>query len=217
MTSQTPSPRPYRGVPADQRRARRRAALLEAGLQLLGTRGWAATTVRGVCAQAGLNDRYFYENFPDRDALLLAIIDEQAAQGTAQILDAAGRSPRHLRERTRAAVAATVDFLSEDPRRGHILAHEFPAAPLLQERRRKIIHTLADIFTAQTHELVDRVALSDTDLRLTALTLTAGVWELLTDWFRGDLDIGRDHLVDYTVALILTTTELAAKARPDLV
>ncbi len=197
-------------MPAEQRRALRRAALLEAGLELLGTRGWAATTVRGVCTQAGLNDRYFYESFADRDALLLAIVDEQAARGTAAILDAARSSPRDLQERVRASVDATVDFLTADPRLSRILAHEFPAHPLLQERRRQIIQSLTTIFTAQTRELLDPHPLSDTDLELTGLTLTSGLWDLIAAWLRGELGITRDHLVDYTVALLLTTTDLAA-------
>lgn len=208
MTS--PRTRPYRGVPAEQRRALRRAALLEAGLELLGTSGWAATTVRGVCTQAGLNDRYFYENFTDRDALLLAIVDEQAARGTAEILDAARRSPRRLQDRIRACVDSTVDFLTGDPRLSRVFAHEFPAHPLLQERRRQIIQSLTTIFIAQTREVLDPLPLSDTDLGLTGLTLTSGLWDLLAAWLRGDLGIGRDHLVDYTVALLLTTTDLAA-------
>ncbi|TDD60824.1 TetR/AcrR family transcriptional regulator, partial [Actinomadura darangshiensis] len=201
---------PYRGVPADQRRARRRAALLAAGLELLGTQGWAATTVRKVCAEAGLNDRYFYENFPDRDALLLAIIDDQVAQGTDVILSAAREAPRHPRPRTRAVVTAILDFLTGDPRRAHILTHAFPASPLLQRRRVEIIRTMAAIFAAQTHETLDQVLLPDVDVELTGLTLTAGLWELFTTWFRGDLGIDRDHLIDYTVALVLSTTELAA-------
>ncbi|MEU4834985.1 TetR/AcrR family transcriptional regulator [Streptosporangium sp. NPDC023615] len=209
MTSQTPAPRPYRGVPAEQRRALRRAALLEAGLELLGTRGWSTATVRGVCTRAGLNDRYFYESFADLDALLLTVVDEQAAQGTAVILAAARNAPQRLRARTRAAVEAIVDFLAADPRRARILAHEFPANPLLQRHRRGIVQTLAAIFITQVHELLEEVPLSDTDLELTALTVTNGLWELLTSWFRGDLDTGRDHLVDYAVAFLLTTTELA--------
>ncbi|MFD0533009.1 hypothetical protein ACFQY7_03690 [Actinomadura luteofluorescens] len=48
------------------------------------------------------------------------------------------------------------------------------------------------------------------DVELTGLTLTAGLWELFTTWFRGDLDVDRDHLIDYTVALMLSTIELAA-------
>ncbi|MEO3828193.1 TetR/AcrR family transcriptional regulator [Actinomadura sp. B10D3] len=209
MTSEPPNARPYRGVPADQRRARRRAALMEAGLELLGTRGWAATTVRQVCAEAGLNDRYFYENFPDRDAFLLAIIDDQVARATDVILSAARQAPRQLQPRTRAVVTAILDFLTGDPRRAHILTHAFPASPLLQRRRIEIIRTMTAIFTAQTHETLDQVLLPDADIELTGLTLTAGLWELFTTWFRGDLGIDRDHLVDYTVALVLSTTELA--------
>lgn len=196
-------------MPAEQRRARRRAALLEAGLEVLGTRGWAAATVRGVCGQAGLNDRYFYESFADLDALLLAVADDQAARCTGLILDVARRAPRRLRPRTRAMVTAMVDFLAADPRRARILAYEFPANPLLQERRRRIIGELTGIFTAQVHELFDEVPLGPADLEMTALTVVSGLWELLAAWFRGEVDTGREHLVDYIVALVLTTTDLA--------
>jgi AcrR family transcriptional regulator len=197
-------------VPAGERRARRRAALLAAGLELLGTQGWGATTVRKVCAEAGLNDRYFYESFPDRDTLLLAIIDDQVAQGTDVILTAAREAPRDPQARTRAVVTAILDFLTGDPRRAHILTHAFPASPLLQRRRIEIIRAMAAIFAVQTHETLDQVLLPDIDVELTGLTLTAGLWELFTTWFRGDLEIDRDHLIDYTVALVLTTIELPA-------
>nr|WP_276514223.1 TetR/AcrR family transcriptional regulator [Actinomadura citrea] len=183
---------------------------MAAGLELLGTQGWAATTVRKVCAEAGLNDRYFYESFPDRDALLLAIVDEQVALGTDVILSAARRAPRHPQARTRAVVTAVFGFLTTDPRRAHILTHAFPSSPLLQRRRIEIIRTMAAIFAAQTHETLDQVPLPDVDVELTGLTLTAGLWELFTTWFRGDLDVDRDHLIDYTVALVLSTVELAA-------
>ncbi|MFB4314945.1 TetR/AcrR family transcriptional regulator [Actinomadura sp. 21ATH] len=210
MTSEPPRARTYRGVPAEQRRARRRAELLRAGLELLGTQGRAAMTVRKVCAEAGLNDRYFYENFPDRDALLLAVVDEQIARGTDVILSAARQAPRHPHARTRAVVTAVLDFLTTDPRRARILTHEFPASPLLQRRRLEIVRSLAAIFAAQAAEVMDEPALPGGDLELTGLTLTAGLWELFTTWFRGELDIDRDHLVRYTVALILSTADLAA-------
>ncbi|MBB6550653.1 TetR/AcrR family transcriptional regulator [Nonomuraea rubra] len=208
MTPHPTSVRPYRGVPAEQRRALRRAALLEAGLDVLGTGGWATVTVRGVCSRAGLNDRYFHESFSDLDALLLAVVDDQAAQVTDLITAVAARSPRRLRARATAVVSAIVDFLAADPRRARILAYEFAAGPLLQERRRQIIATLAGIYLDQARELFGETPLSETDLRMTALTVVSGLWELLSAWLRGDVDTGRDHLVDYIVALLLTTTEL---------
>jgi AcrR family transcriptional regulator len=203
------NPRSYRGVSAAERRARRRAALLEAGLESLGTLGWSGTTVRGVCAQAGLNDRYFYESFADLDTLRLAVVDELMAEGTAAIV-AATHTPRDLRGRTRAVMTAIVDFFTADPRRAYILVHEFQSSPLLQDRRRRLIQDLVALFTGQVHEILGEVPVGDTDIELTALTLIGGGFELITTWLRGDLRVTRDHLIDFIVALMLTSTDLAA-------
>src|SRR5690606_10883397 len=39
----------WAGVPPEDRRAERRSLLLDAGFDLLGSEGWAGTTVRAVC------------------------------------------------------------------------------------------------------------------------------------------------------------------------
>ncbi|MEO5873821.1 MAG: TetR/AcrR family transcriptional regulator [Streptosporangiaceae bacterium] len=203
-----PIVRPYRGVPAEERRVLRRRALLDASLDLLGTEGWANATVRGVSTRAGLNDRYFYESFPDLDALLLAVVDEQAGLGTEVILAAAAAAPRQLRPRSRAVVTAILDFLAEDPRRARILSHEFPSNVLLQDRKRAILGSLTAIFTTQLYDVLDGVPLSAEDVHLTALTVNAGLWEVVTLWLRGDLATTRAHLIDYTVAFLSLTTAL---------
>lgn len=59
------------GLEVGERRERRRVALIEAGLEVFGTVGYAESTVEALCAQAGIrNKRYFYEPFPDREALI---------------------------------------------------------------------------------------------------------------------------------------------------
>lgn len=65
--------RAYGGVSLGERVSERRARLIEAGVELFGTRGLRATTVRSVCAEAGLTDRYFYESFATLEALLQAV------------------------------------------------------------------------------------------------------------------------------------------------
>ncbi|WP_160146903.1 TetR/AcrR family transcriptional regulator [Thermomonospora echinospora] len=208
MSQQRPTVRPYKGVSAAERMAQRRAAIMEAAWDLLGTEGWQAATVRGISSRAGLNDRYFYESFTDLGALLLAVVDDQAARGITAILEVARSAPRHLRTRTQVVVTAIFDFLAEDPRRAQVMAREFPASPLLQSRKHEIVQAVMEIFIAQVHELLDEVPLSPEDLRLTALTITAGIWETITLWLRGDLDTSRDHLIDYIVALLMATTAL---------
>ena len=56
MSTRVPQ-RAYGGVSADDRIAARRTSLLDAGLELFGTDGFAATGVKDVCRQAGLTDR----------------------------------------------------------------------------------------------------------------------------------------------------------------
>src|SRR5690606_34519492 len=65
----------WAGVAPEDRRAERRALLVQAAFELLGTEGWQATTVRAVCQRAALNPRYFYESFHDLDELLVAVYD----------------------------------------------------------------------------------------------------------------------------------------------
>ena len=94
----------WKGIPADRRREERRRRLLDAGFDLLGREGWAATSVRAVCRAAGLSSRYFYESFADLDALVVAIFDEVVAQTTSRILGAIADAPRSTRAAARAAV-----------------------------------------------------------------------------------------------------------------
>lgn len=65
--------RAYGGLSGADRVAARRARFLDAGRALFGSQGLRATTVRGLCAEAGLTDRYFYESFASVEALLGAV------------------------------------------------------------------------------------------------------------------------------------------------
>ena len=107
--------RTYRGVPVEHRRALRRERLIEAGLEEIGTRRYDNITVKDVCRRAGLTERYFYEHFSDRAALLVGVFDAVIAIVTAAAFAASDAAPPDLEERTRAGLTAFVDALT-DPR-----------------------------------------------------------------------------------------------------
>src|ERR1700743_1493019 len=65
--------RSYGGLAMEERVAARRARFIEAGVELFGTQGFRGATVRGICAAAGLTDRYFYESFASLESLLAAV------------------------------------------------------------------------------------------------------------------------------------------------
>jgi AcrR family transcriptional regulator len=65
--------RNYAGEAAGDRTARRRRQLLDAGLEIFGTTGYRKATVRLICREAKVADRYFYEEFSSTEDLLLAV------------------------------------------------------------------------------------------------------------------------------------------------
>jgi AcrR family transcriptional regulator len=175
---------------------------VEAGLELLGTQGWAGTTVRGVCARASLTERYFYESFVDRDALLLAVFDEVAAGGTSAIIRAVNGT-HEPREAAAAAFGAFVGYLTEDPRRGRVLLLEAHASEALQRRRYQALRAFALLAVEHGRPRLGPDAPSETDALLTALALVGGLAELLICWLNGDLDVPRERLVDHCAALLV--------------
>jgi AcrR family transcriptional regulator len=74
------SGRTYAGESASDRHARRRRQLLDAGLEVFGTSGYRSATVRQLCREAQVSDRYFYEQFDSTEDLLLAVYGECTAR-----------------------------------------------------------------------------------------------------------------------------------------
>ncbi|WJR32215.1 TetR/AcrR family transcriptional regulator [Mycobacteroides immunogenum] len=195
--------RTYGGATSGERRARRRAALLDAALDLVAGSGVKGITVRGVCAEARLNDRYFYESFRSTDELVLAMLDAQMLAGSAAIIEAIAKSSTSNDPvvRTRAAVGSGLRFLTADPRRGRLLV-ESQATEGLAARRRDLVKTLAQVMADQGRVLLPADDALDPDLDLATFTLVSGGLDLVTTWFRGELDITRDRLEDFLVALV---------------
>ncbi|MFE7214075.1 TetR/AcrR family transcriptional regulator [Streptomyces sp. NPDC001698] len=67
-----------------------RRLLLESGLELFKTKGYAATTVDDIATAAGTTRVTFYAYFPSRSDLMRALIDEQLNEVLQRV-----RSPEH--------------------------------------------------------------------------------------------------------------------------
>ncbi|MFF4802213.1 TetR/AcrR family transcriptional regulator [Streptomyces sp. NPDC001351] len=53
------------------------AALLDAAFELFAEQGYGATSIADIAARAGLTKGAFYSNFDSKDALFLALFDQQ--------------------------------------------------------------------------------------------------------------------------------------------
>ena len=202
----------YGGASPAERTAKRRAALCEAALDLLAEGGWERVTVRGVCTRAKLNDRYFYESFRDPASLLLAVREQVTAEAFAVVVKAIADTEPDPEIRVRAVVEALVGFFTDDARRGHLLVQS-QATEELRKARQASIRAMARLVADQGVAMLGTQAPAEQDRELAALTLVHGTLELFASWLRGELDTTRDHLVDFLVAMVRTTEDLAAALR----
>ena len=187
----------YAGVTADERRARRRAALIEAGVDILGTRGFIDTTVTAVCAASGVTERYFYENFAGRDAFLSAVYEHLLVITQRAMIEAVLAAPGSADAKARAAIGAFVDLVVADPRLARVGFVESLAHPTLRALRQTSLLSFSELVVAQAAEFYGPALAEQTEqVRLAAVLLTGGLFETLVHWLDGHLALTRDEVVD---------------------
>lgn len=189
--------RSYGGVSAEDRRADRRAKLLAAGRKAWAESGPAGVKVRGICALSGLTDRYFYEHFANRDALLLAVADDVRDQLLGAMVAAGLNTEGSAEAKLRAALRAFFDTAAADPQIMRIVTSDTAGVPGLAERRRDVLTTIADLVVQYAPAVLGVEDYDPEQLRRAAMFVTGGVNQLIEAWLGGEI--------------VMTTTELAAE------
>ncbi|WP_433713640.1 TetR/AcrR family transcriptional regulator [Nocardia sp. CA-084685] len=213
QTTGGPTKRAYGGVSADERRAQRRTTLLDAALEIIGTQGIAKLTVSGLCAQAGLNERYYYESFDSRDAVLAALIDRIAEELAGAIIGALQTAPADTRAKAHAAISAGIHLLTDDPRKAHVALVAGMATPELRARTNQTVRVFARIVAA---EGIDFYGITDPNpdptIDFRATYLVGGLVQTLTAWLQNDLPLTRQELIDHTTdVFVLLAEDLASR------
>ena len=129
QTSKTKE-RQFKGLSLTERKQARREKLIEAGIEAYGTHGFFAVTVKDICNEAKLTERYFYESFKKSDELFqtifLTLID-QLQHNVMQAIMQASSDPRKMIE---AGLTALLTTLRDNPRMARII---YIDAMLVQE------------------------------------------------------------------------------------
>jgi AcrR family transcriptional regulator len=203
--------RDYDGKTATERIAERRERLIDAGVELFGERGYAATSIRAVLQQAGLRDRYFGESFADLDSLLAAVysrlIDEEISGCTAAIDKTNGGS-----EGARAMIDTITRSFAKNPGKARIKSLEvLSGGPVAREQRhaglRRLAELVADLLPPTT-------ALKRSDVLLLGLGIVAAADELLVMWMDSAAGLTRDRVVDTVMLMFDATAQHIRSTRP---
>ena len=195
----------YRGMSAVERSAARRAQLLEATLEVWGAEAGPPVTMTRICAEAGLTERYFYEQFTSLEAALEALLQQLSAQITELTVAAIEQTPGGPAERFRAAVAAVVDLVTGDPRAGRVVLLRADSRPELRPLRSRLRLDLAQVAAAEARELYAGEAWSVREGELIGLTFLGGVEVLLASYLDGSLQATPEELVETATRVFVAT------------
>ncbi len=199
----------------EARRAARRAQLIDAAIDVWVESGWAAVSLRSVCARAGLNDRYFRESFADRSELLAAAWDHVRDETTAVLTAAIGDRREALPlEVLRHAVAAVVRGFAEDPRRTQVLFGDHAGSEVLERRRRDLVLVVTDLLATSLESYL-RPGVDFGEFHRMVLMGVGGFVELTGAWQAGVVDIDIPGLIAQTTRLGDILADVYLVDRPD--
>lgn len=203
--------RSYAGATTSARVAKRRSRLLDVALSAMAENRWRSTTVAGLCAEAQLNKRYFYESFADLDQVADATIDEVAAEvGTAAINSYLATVGSSLEVQARAAVEAVVGVLGADRRKALVLLGGVPTTVDKEGKRSAAIAGLTMVLTEHSRHVHD-VELERDSLAATGPAFViGGTAQTILSWVNGDLEVSREQLIDDITGLWLLLGQGAA-------
>jgi AcrR family transcriptional regulator len=178
----------WSGVPLPDRQALRRDELVAAGVDLLGSAGGSALTVRAVCREAGLTERYFYESFNDRDDFVRAVYDDVCTRAMAALSTA---------ETARDAVERFVALMVDDPARGRVLLIAPESEPMLARSGAEWMPSFIELLQHKLTRITDPALQA-----MVATGLIGALTALFTGYLEGRLTATREQFIDYCVEML---------------
>ena len=168
----------------------RRDQLVAAGVTLLGGESGPALTVRAVCREAGLTERYFYESFSDRDDFVRSVYDDVCTRAMSTLMSAT--TPRE-------AVERFVALMVDDPVRGRVLLLAPEVEPVLIQSGAEWMPSFIRLLQGKLTEISDPARQN-----MIATGLIGALTALFTAYLDGRLTASREEFIDYCVELLLT-------------
>jgi AcrR family transcriptional regulator len=164
----------------DERQAQTRAALIEAAGRLFEIDGFQATSIADIADAAGFTTGALYSNFANKEDLFLAVLEHQMAIEIMALRDAL-TSVETMRERLDVVGTWFVSQAGEGRRRMRTIGEIAMVASTgeaarsrMQEQRRLLHHTVAELLRQQEVELGAEFRMPTPELATAVLALLDG-------------------------------------------
>jgi AcrR family transcriptional regulator len=173
--------------------------MIAAAVRIWSDEGWAAVSMRRICAETSVNDRYFYEEFGDKDGLLVSTwekVRDDALATLTQAYDVWGAHPS-WEELTRQVATALLDWMTVNPTYARILLSRDESSPALKALHRNAFHRVVDLVIGVARPRLQSGS-DEEGLKMDAVAGIGGFIELLRAWQSGYLKVDARRIVEHT-------------------
>jgi len=202
--------RTYGGLSLEERKAQRRETFLRAGLEVFGTIGFRAATVRCLCKEAKLTDRYFYESYGSLEKLLMAVYEHCMTNLSKKILQSMTLNFRdnNVANALEAGLDAYFSEL-EDPRIARICMVELEAiSPEVDQLYNNYIRSFSTILLGLANKVYPHWSLDQEQREVIGISLVGAMRQSATNWLMTDYTTDRKTLIAGTHKLFMGIIEL---------
>ena len=189
--------RQFKGLSLTERKQARREKLIQAGIEAYGRQGFFAVTVKDICNEAKLTERYFYESFKKSDELFqtifLTLID-QVQQNVMQAIMQASPVPEKM---IASGLTALLTTLKNNPGMARII---YIDAMLVQElHNQATIHETMSRFERMIHAFVmltmPHIKRSEREISLIATGLNGYITQIAIRWVMSGFKQSMDEVL----------------------
>ena len=173
--------------------------MIAAAIKIWSNEGWAAVSMRRICAGTSVNDRYFYEEFGDKDGLLAAawgLVRDDALALLTQTYEVWGVHPS-WEELTQQVAGALLDWMTVKPTYARILLNRDESNRTLEQLHRSAFHQAVDLVIEVARPRLEP-GFDEEGLKMDAVAGIGGFIELLRAWQSGYLAVDAGRIVEHT-------------------
>lgn len=199
--------RRYRGESPVERQAARRTRLVAAGLKAFGSHGYGATTVRQVCGEAGLTERYFYESFANKNDLFIAVYGYCVERVGLAIVPALAAAGETAEAKARALLDAYFGEIERDPLFARVLLIEvLSLGPELEHVYRDAMALFTEHLQTDARPLLPRASLAEGRDEIVAAGLVGAIVHVAMRWVISNFERPREEVEQGLLDLLLAAS-----------
>ena len=195
--------RSYAGLSQQERKKMRYEQFMQAGLDVFGSSGYRQATVRGMCRQAQLTDRYFYESFGSLEKLLVAVYERCMTSLSNQILQVLMAEPAaSIDERLEAGLQCFFTTL-EDPRVARVIMLEVEGvSPEVSDITQGYMLNFARLMAELSLQLYPHWQLQQDEKEVIGIAVIGAMRQLATSWLLSEYDMPKSTLVKVSARIM---------------